>query len=165
MLRFFRPLRPVDALTIAFILLLALIGILSGKSGQLSALIVANLAAGAAIILIARAREPGRSRVLCAIHDWYPVPAIFLLFKEVHLIIQSLGAHDWDPLLIEIDRWIFGLDPTLWLQKISTPVLTEILQIAYVSYYFIMLAVGSEAPNFVAHSSRTATCWMPARKS
>ncbi|MBI4549230.1 MAG: phosphatase PAP2 family protein [Ignavibacteriae bacterium] len=82
--------------------------------------------------------------MLQAIHDWYPVPGIFLLFKEVHVIIQSLGGNDWDDLFIAADRWMFGTDPTVWVTQISSPLLTEILQVAYFSYYFLMIALGIE---------------------
>ena len=85
-----------------------------------------------------------QSNFLKGIYDWYPVPMIFFIFKEVHVIIQSQVRNDWDNTLIGIDRAIFGTDPTVWLTKFSSPLLTEILQIAYASYYIIMLAVGIE---------------------
>ena len=46
--------------------------------------------------------------------------------------------------LIAADRLIFRVDPTVWLGQFSHPLLTELLQVAYVSYYFIMLTVGVE---------------------
>jgi len=81
---------------------------------------------------------------LKAIHNWYPVLTIFLVFKEMYIIIQSLARPDWDPLLIVIDHALFGAHPTVWLGAHASPAVTEILQIAYVSYYFIMLTVGIE---------------------
>ncbi|MBA4311886.1 MAG: hypothetical protein C0417_04555 [Chlorobiaceae bacterium] len=55
---------------------------------------------------------------------------------------MAMGGKDWDSILINIDRAIFGGDPTVWLFQFSTPLVTEILQIAYTSYYFIMIAVA-----------------------
>jgi membrane-associated phospholipid phosphatase len=57
---------------------------------------------------------------------------------------MSMGVNDWDWLFIEIDRFMFGVDPTIWFSHLINPVLTEIMQIAYASYFFIMLALGLE---------------------
>ena len=106
--------------------------------------VIANIFSSIAIVLITCLAERDGNRIVRSIHYWYPILAIFLVFKEMHIIIQSLSRSDWDPILIEIDRFFLGTDPTVWLGNHSFPFLTEILQIAYVSYYFIMLAVGVE---------------------
>jgi hypothetical protein len=43
--------------------------------------------------------------------------------------IPELNPGDRDDLLIWIDRAILGGDPSLWLERISTPWLTELRQI------------------------------------
>ena len=138
-------LRPVDALAVVFILLLSVITIaFASLVSDWVFLIPLNFASCAAIFSLSRRSEISSAKLSRFLHTWYPVPAIFLLFKEVYIIIQSLGRNDWDNLLIAADRAIFHTDPTVWLGKFSSPVLTEILQIAYVSYYFILLTVGIE---------------------
>jgi membrane-associated phospholipid phosphatase len=140
-----RQLRAVDILVIIFIHILSLISIIFLYTSQTSTLIiVVNLIVSSFIILLARAGRTSPSNFIGRIYDWYPVPMIFFIFKEVHAVIQSLIRNDWDDVLIGIDRIIFGGDPTTWFAKFSAPALTEILQIAYASYYFIMLAVGIE---------------------
>jgi membrane-associated phospholipid phosphatase len=62
----------------------------------------------------------------------------------VHVLIQSMQRGDLDHVFIAIDRALFGTDPTVWIMRFVTPVLTEVLQIAYVSYYALMLLVGIE---------------------
>jgi len=142
---FLRPLRPVDALTIAFAILLTLIAILfAQKVSAWVYLVPINLAAGAGLVTLARKDAASNNAVLRFVHNWYPVPVIFLAFKEVYVIIQSLRLPDWDSTLIAIDRAIFHTDPTVWISQFASPPLTEILQIAYVSYYFIMLTLGIE---------------------
>jgi membrane-associated phospholipid phosphatase len=103
-----------------------------------------NVGACCALLLLGYWAETHRGRLFQFIHNWYPVAAVFLVFKEVYVIIQSDQRLDWDLLLITIDRSIFGVHPTQWLGQFSFPLLTEILQIAYASYYFIMLTVGIE---------------------
>jgi membrane-associated phospholipid phosphatase len=39
---------------------------------------------------------------------------------------------------------MFGVDPTVWIGRFVTPVVTEILQLSYMSYFFLMLLVGIE---------------------
>ncbi len=138
-------LRAVDALIITFLLFLSLVIIIGAFAAQGSVqLILVNTGACATLVLLAFGAETSQNKILRFLHDWYPVPAIFLVFKEVHEINGLLGGADWDPVLIAIDRAIFGTDPTVWLGRFASPVTTEILQIAYASYYFIMLAVGVE---------------------
>ena len=141
--RIWRTLRPVDALGIAFALILcAMILYHPTVIPGWELLVGVNLLSALGIAAVAAAAERGEHRIAAWVHDWYPVAAIFLVFKEMHIIIQSTSRDDWDTALIAIDRAIFGADPTVWLAHHSVPFLTEILQIAYVSYYFIMLTVG-----------------------
>lgn len=140
-----QSLAPVDALVIVFLLLVSIVAVAWGYLIQAwPYLIGANVISSVLIVFVAlRGREPGH-RIARFFHTWYPVPAIFYIFKEVYILIQSLGLKDWDNLLIECDRFLFHADPTVWLSRYSTPVVTELLQIAYVSYYFLMITLGIE---------------------
>jgi len=76
-------------------------------------------------------------------HYWYLVPTIFLSFKEVGYMIKYIHlGKDYDQFLIAIDRFIFGTDPTHVLFNIANPFLTEILQIAYSTFYFLPVILG-----------------------
>ena len=138
-----RALRPVDALVIAFLFLLSVIILLFTRRASDAVLMIAlNAGTCIAVAALASRAEAGPGKLLRFVHDWYPVVMIFLVFKEVYVIIQSDQRLDWDALFISIDHAIFGVHPTRWLAQYSTPAITEILQIAYASYYFIMLTVG-----------------------
>jgi membrane-associated phospholipid phosphatase len=77
-------------------------------------------------------------------HYWYLVPTIFLSFKEVGYMIKYIHlGKDYDQFLIAIDRFIFGTDPTHVLFNMANPVLTEILQVAYASFYFLPVILGA----------------------
>ena len=141
----YRSLRPVDALVIAFLSILSIIDLVFlARISDAVLLIGVNILSSLALVVVSYSSESGTSSILKAIHNWYPVPAIYLVFKEMYIIIQSLARPDCDPILIAIDHALFGAHPTVWLGAHSSPVVTEILQIAYVSYYFIMLTVGIE---------------------
>ena len=139
---FIKPLRPVDALVIAFALLLSVLEFYFVPFATASLLAAENIALGVGIVAFSayRAHHPS----IAWLHDWYPVPVIYFTFKEIYVIIQSMHRPDIDSTLIGLDRWLFGSDPNAFLHHFATPVLTEILQIAYTSFYFIMLTLAIE---------------------
>ena len=77
-----------------------------------------------------------------AAHYWYIVPVVLITFKELYFMIQPIRIFDHDEMFILIDRWIFGTDPTHLLWKISNPVLTELLQIVYGTFYLLPILLG-----------------------
>jgi len=76
-------------------------------------------------------------------HYWYLIPTVFLAYKEAGEMINYVHAgKDYDYILIQIDRFIFGCDPAKVLFHITNPVLTEILQIAYATFFFLPVIMG-----------------------
>jgi membrane-associated phospholipid phosphatase len=76
------------------------------------------------------------------LHYWYLVPIIFLSFKEVYYMVDPIHGIIYDQALIDIDRFLLGYDPTVELYAIANPVLTEILQIIYGTFYFLPIILG-----------------------
>ena len=140
-----RSLRLVDLLIIVFAAAISVTLLAFTARGTEAYLVVAiNLIASLGVVALSYALSRRPHKFLQVIRDWYPVPTIFFMFKEVHVVLQSLGRSDWDGLLIAADHAVFQLHPTQWLQQFSFPLLTELLQVAYASYYFIMLTLGIE---------------------
>ncbi len=71
------------------------------------------------------------------VREWYLLPLILLTFKEIYFFIKLLNLPDYDWILIKMDYIIFGEHPTYVLSKIANPILTEILQISYSTFYFL----------------------------
>lgn len=69
-------------------------------------------------------------------HHFSPVLFVIMIYESLGDLIQHLQP-DVDPRLIQIDFSIFGVQPTLWMQRWIVPWLTDILSMAYLSYYFI----------------------------
>jgi membrane-associated phospholipid phosphatase len=76
------------------------------------------------------------------IHYWYIAPIILLTFRQLFFMVKPIRVYDYDQWFIQIDRWIFGTDPTQWLHQFSTPFLTEILQIIYGMFYLLPIILG-----------------------
>jgi len=110
-----------------------------------SFLLGANVLFSFCIIILARTAHHSSSKILQTLYDWYPAVLIYFVYKELYLIMHSLRLQDCDAVLIAIDRWMFfRTDPTVWLHQYSSPLLTEILQIAYTSFYFLMIGITLE---------------------
>jgi membrane-associated phospholipid phosphatase len=73
------------------------------------------------------------------LHFWYILPSIFISFKEIYFMVKPIAGADCDQYLIAIDKFIFGVNPTQFLYQFSNPILTEILQIAYSTFFFLPL--------------------------
>lgn len=70
------------------------------------------------------------------------LPFLLMIYMENARLIPLINPNDMDGLLIILDRYLFlGNDPTVMLGKMSSPPLTEILQIVYASFYFLPLTL------------------------
>ena len=78
------------------------------------------------------------------LHFWYLIPLVFITYKELYFMIRPIRIVDFDQALINIDRWLFGFDVTVELAAISVPLLTEILQIVYSTFFFLPIILGIE---------------------
>lgn len=80
-----------------------------------------------------------------ALHDWSFALYVYAIYVMVLLVAGPLhSGRVFDGWLIAADRWLFGVDPTVWLARIAHPLLTEVLQVAYASFYFLPLMVAVE---------------------
>jgi membrane-associated phospholipid phosphatase len=82
------------------------------------------------------------NKIISLTHYWYIAPLILLTFKQLWYMVKPIRQIDYDYLFIEIDRWMFGVDPTHFLYQFANPILTEILQIAYNSFYLLPIILG-----------------------
>jgi membrane-associated phospholipid phosphatase len=53
-----------------------------------------------------------------------------------------MQSRTFDDVLIRIDYALFGVHPTVWLERVINPLFTALLQFAYISYYFIPVSLG-----------------------
>ncbi len=65
-----------------------------------------------------------------------PILFVILIYESLGNLIQYLQP-DIDPWLTQIDFFIFRVHPTLWMEQWIVPWFTDIMSLAYLSYYFI----------------------------
>ena len=141
-----RYLHTSDFLLIGFATLLTMLNLLfSSRIPHWGSMVIINCCVTVAICLLGYFRHVSGLKPLRLLHDWYVPPVVFFSFKELYFMIKPMHlGRDYDDVLIAIDRWLFGVDPTHWLMRFANPFLTEILQIAYTLFYFLFLILGYE---------------------
>lgn len=87
--------------------------------------------------------SPSARRPLSSfVHGWYPVALMGPTYKELTYLIPRIHPRDFDSVLAAIDHRIFGVHPTVWLERFTWPALTEVLQLTYSTYYFLPVVLG-----------------------
>ena len=72
----------------------------------------------------------------------FPVVSVLIIFDSLGLIVHSINPQDMDYLLIRLDYLLFGGYPTVYLERFMHPLLTDVLQLAYSTYYFLPVTLG-----------------------
>ncbi len=137
-----RDFRPADQLNIIFCLLLTVITTVYYKhipsAGYLITLYISMVIFQIALVYIHRT-----NKILKNIRDMiFPTLSILIIFETLELIVNKVNPQDIDYLLIRIDYMIFGFHPTVALERFMMPMLTDIVQLAYSTYYFLPISLG-----------------------
>jgi membrane-associated phospholipid phosphatase len=137
---------PVDKLFIGFWGLLAILSLIFHARVPIwPSILITGLIASFVVFLIARWDDQARSQISRVFHHWAPFALVVFTYKQIYFLIPAIRlGQDYDGLLIAIDRWLFHVNPTQWLAQCSNPVLTEILQLCYSSFYLLFIAAGLE---------------------
>jgi len=86
--------------------------------------------------------EAHRKGVAWFLRNWYLCAGLPLIFTELQFVIHHVRPVDLDPLLARLDYRIFGCHPTVWMERFLHPWLTSVLQVCYVSYFFLVLPIA-----------------------
>jgi membrane-associated phospholipid phosphatase len=93
------------------------------------------------------------ARRLPAVHAWYPLLMPLVTFPEVARLNLMLRDTWHDAQLLAIEASLFPEPPTLWLPQVVPPLVAELFQVGYLSYFLLLVIVagllrrrGLEAP-------------------
>ncbi len=134
--------RPADQVSIFFLSLFASLTLLFHNSieSPFKLLIIYTLLLAIQIYLGKISPSKGIGRFIYDIV--FPVVMILTVFDTMTELVPGIRSHDIDHLLIRADYFIFRTYPTVWLERFFSPLLTDILQIGYSSYYFLPVFLG-----------------------
>ncbi len=88
--------------------------------------------AAAALLLVHMVRRPYLPGAR-AFRHWYPLPYVAACYKQMSVLIPAIRGpgFEFDQQLAQWDRMIWGVNPTVWLEQVTQPWLTETLQMLY----------------------------------
>lgn len=137
-------LKPVDLLSLAFLGMLVALSLVFLPSIPHGGWLIVRfgLLAAAVVALAASVSLAGAWRPARYLYAFLPVLIIPVVFDSLGDLIPWVRHRTFDDLLIAADRALFGVDPTVWLERFIRPSLTDLLQLAYVSYYPMPVAVA-----------------------
>lgn len=135
-------LRPADTITILFLSFLSILTVVFHKNVPKASFLITlySVLITSQVILI---RFKHRSKFMGLLYDLiFPIICVIVIFDILEWLVHYINPEDIDPLLIRLDYIIFGNHPTVMLEGIMNPLLTDILQLAYTSYYFLPITLG-----------------------
>jgi len=140
-----RPvLTPSDLLTLSFLVLFSGLAVLSAHLNPAWAVLISTYAVLAVAILavaIYRAKADSSKKGFY-LSVFVTVITVLSIFNSLGSLITGLHSTTFDANLIAVDHALFGVHPTVWLERLISPALSALLQFAYISYYFIPLSLG-----------------------
>ncbi|HET9794882.1 MAG TPA: phosphatase PAP2 family protein [Thermoanaerobaculia bacterium] len=139
--------RPLEIVNIAAVLALSGIAGLCAAAGRLPGWreVLARYGLMLVFLLVMAglaAREEKLGRALRLLVNFYPMAVIPLIYESLGVLIPALRGPSRDAWLVAADRAIFHTDPTVWLERVVWPPLTDLLLLAYSTYYFFPIIVG-----------------------
>lgn len=140
---FIKKLKAFDVIVIGFSIFLILLHIIFySKIENSITWIFINIVVIGFAFTISYLEALSDQKVWRIIHYWYIAPIILLTFRQLFFMVKPIRIYDYDNWFILIDRWMFGADPTRVLFHISSPLLTEILQMVYGMFYLLPIILG-----------------------
>jgi len=137
---------PVDRLILGYLAAAGLlIGIYFRRVPGAGWLLGLHAAGAALIVLAVLARpRPGSAsyKLQAAFRHWYPLPYVASCYKVMAILIPSVRGVQWDVEMARADLALWGANPTVWLERVQAPWLTELLQVAYSLFVPAVLLVA-----------------------
>lgn len=137
-------LKPVDLLSLSLIALLSVVAVVFNRSLPSWGWLVARYSL-LALVIVSVAFYAFRSetgKLAFFVHAFLPVVIIPIIFDSLGDLIPQIWPRFLDDILIRIDHGLLGVNPTVWMERFIHPMLTNLLQLAYISYYFIPISLG-----------------------
>jgi membrane-associated phospholipid phosphatase len=102
-----------------------------------------------ATLIVVGARSPIRAslptRAIWVFRNWYPLLFVAWCYREMANLIAAVRHARFDQALASLDYSCWGAYPTVWLERIYSPLLTESLQLVYALFIPMTLLVPAIA--------------------
>ena len=101
--------------------------------------LLGHLAGGAMIVY--QVKRPNVTSWI--FRNWYPLPFVGSCYKEMAILIHAIRRADAERFLANLDYRIWHVYPSLWLERMYSPPLTEYLQIVYTLFIPAVLLIAA----------------------
>ncbi|UVF80717.1 phosphatase PAP2 family protein [Gordonia mangrovi] len=89
----------------------------------------------------------GRRKAISVIIDWLPFALILLLYDWTRDVARIVDMPTQWHLAVDVDEWMFGVNPTVWLQshikEPSPPWWEVVTSVIYMSYFIVPYAAAA----------------------
>lgn len=75
------------------------------------------------------------------VRDWFPIVALVTIYENLREYTGIIRTDSIDAALYRLDVLIFGVEPTIWIQKFTHPILTEYFAFTYSLYLLLPLTL------------------------
>jgi membrane-associated phospholipid phosphatase len=135
-----RKIPPIHGLTFFFLIgLILLTLIFRGRIPLWHSLLLRYLML-MALLFVLKIASDRKGKKGTFFNDFSPLIFVILIYESLGDLIQYLQP-DVDSWLIQIDLFLFGVHPTVWMERWIVPWFTDVMSLAYLSYYFLPLTL------------------------
>ena len=99
-----------------------------------------NILVATAIIACCVWYDQTGSRIALIFRSFYILPVGYMMYSQIHNYIPLVNPGTFDHVLAAWDQSLFGINPTVWINRFAHPILTEYFQIWY-NVFQLMLVV------------------------
>ncbi|MCU0606561.1 MAG: phosphatase PAP2 family protein [Candidatus Edwardsbacteria bacterium] len=131
--------RPVDLVIITYQVVMSIVAIVFlSRSGSGGMNIVRHGLSLAAIVALRMLAYRFGGTALGLLSDWYPILTLPFTYKSTGDYIHAVFPGTIDSQLYALDAWLLGTDPARFIQSLQTPLRSDVLQLAYCSFFAII---------------------------
>jgi membrane-associated phospholipid phosphatase len=75
------------------------------------------------------------------VRDWMPFSLLVLVYENLREYTGLMRKEPIDAWLLQADVRLFGIEPTVWIQRFASPLFTDYMAFAYSLYFILPLAL------------------------
>ena len=89
------------------------------------------------------AEKHPQNKIVWFVRTFYPIAVFLIGWSTVNAIVRMFFGTFWfTEIAIRMDKLLFGVHPTVWLQQFYNPWLDELMYFLYASYYLFLPSVS-----------------------
>ncbi len=139
-----RNLSIIDILNLGFLFVIFVFALITLPHNPYSLRPFLTLALALLLVILAVSIRNRRSqkeesklinKIIRGFVNFYPLLFFFVVFESFYMILPFLNPHDYDKELAQMDFYLLGVNPTVWIETFFKPWLTDLMYLLYFFYF------------------------------